>query len=61
MSELKRISRASNFDELRHFTMDKSIPPVLEVGVGESFVAETEDALLGTLLSYSVDVSTSSS
>ena len=49
MSELKRISRASNFDELRHFTMDKNIPPVLEVGVGESFVAETEDALLGIL------------
>ncbi|GAI77230.1 unnamed protein product, partial [marine sediment metagenome] len=49
MSEPKRIPRASNFDELRHFTLDKNIPPVLEVEVGESFVAETEDALLGIL------------
>ncbi len=47
MSELKRISRVTNFDELRHFTMDRNNPPALEVEVGESFVAEIEDALLG--------------
>lgn len=39
MAELKRIPRATNFDELRSFTLDKNIPPVLEVEVGESFVA----------------------
>ena len=34
MSELKRIPRASDFDELRHFTMDRNVPPALEVEVG---------------------------
>lgn len=38
MSELKRILRTSNFDELRHFTMDRNVPPALEVEIGESFV-----------------------
>jgi len=49
MSELKHIPRASNFDELRHFTLDKNIPPILEVELDESFVAETEDCFLGAL------------
>ena len=49
MPELKRIPRAKNFDELKHFTLDRNIPPALEVEPGEAFVAETEDCFRGAL------------
>jgi len=47
MSQFKRIPRARNFDELKHFTLDRNIPPALKVEPGEAFVAETEDGLWG--------------
>ena len=45
----QRISRATNLDEIRHFTLDKNTPPALIVEPGETFVAETEDCFRGAL------------
>ncbi len=47
MSELKRITREKNVGELKNYTLDKSTPPILEVELGEKFVAEVEDGLNG--------------
>ena len=49
MSELKRIPRTKKFDELKYFTLDKNIPPIIEVELGERFVAELEDGFGGLL------------
>jgi len=44
MPAIKRIPRATSFDDISHFTLDAKTPPVLTVEPGESFVAETEAA-----------------
>ncbi len=50
MSDLKRITnQGASFDESRHFTLDKNIPPILRVEAGERFVAELEDGFGGLL------------
>jgi len=49
MSELKHIPRENNVGKLRNYTLDKNTSPILEVELGERFVAETEDALNGVL------------
>jgi acetamidase/formamidase len=49
MSELKRIPREKNFGELRHYVLDKNIPPILEVEPGERFICEVEDSWNGVL------------
>jgi amidase len=43
----KRIS----YTNAKQFLFDKDIPPALRVGLGESFVAETEDAMDGLIRS----------
>lgn len=49
MSELKRVTRGSNHDKLKYFTLDRNIPPILRVEPGERFVAEIEDGFGGLL------------
>lgn len=49
MPAMKRIPRATSFDDISHFTLDAKTPPALIVEPGESFVAETEDCFRGAL------------
>lgn len=49
MPEPKHIPREKNVGQLRNYAFDKNTPPVLEVELGEKFVAETEDAYNGLL------------
>jgi amidase len=46
---MKRVTRDKNVGRLSNYLFDRNTPPVLEVGLGERFVAETEDALNGIL------------
>ena len=47
MSQMKRIPREKNFGEMKNYAFDKNTPPVLEVELGEKFVAELEDCVNG--------------
>ena len=49
MPAIKRIPRATSFDDISHFTLDAKTLPALTVEPGESFVAETEDCFRGAL------------
>jgi amidase len=49
MQQLKSVSREKNVGQLRNYVFDRNTPPILEVELGEKFVAETEDALDGVL------------
>ena len=45
----KFVPREKNVGQLRSYVFSKNTPPILEVELGEKFVAETEDALNGLL------------
>ena len=49
MSELKRVPREKSFGTLQPCLLDGSRPPILEVELGEKFIAETEDCFNGML------------
>lgn len=49
MTEAECIPREKNFGQPHNYIFDKNTPPILEVELGEKFVAETEDALNGIL------------
>lgn len=49
MSQIKHVPREKNVGQFRNYVLDKSTPPIIEVEIGEKFVAETEDCYNGMI------------